>query len=79
MFFSLTLMLQTLYHQEKGTLLQGERWNPDKNERKFLKNKKKRKMEKESENQGKCIENKQTKTFKSTQDFWAEPLSVKTV
>lgn len=41
--------------------------------------KRKRKMEKESENQGKYIENKQTKTFKSTPDFWAKHLSVKTV
>lgn len=71
-FFS-PLKLLTLY-QEQGILLQGERWNPDKNERKFLKNKKKRKMEKESENQGKYIENKQTKHSNQLRTF--EPSTV---
>lgn len=76
-FFS-PLKLLTLY-QEQGILLQGERWNPDKNERKFLKNKKKKKNGEGIREPGKIHRKQTNKTFKSTQDFWAKHRSVKTL
>lgn len=71
MFLFSPLKLLTLYHQEKGILLQGERWNPAKNERKFLKNnnKKKKKNGEVIREPGEIHRKQTNKTFKSTQDF----------